>query len=93
MINISIAWANIEDDDRILNFASKFIARGVALAKCRKLAHRYIYQNYAAVDQKVFGSYGPTNYARLSAIHRKYDPTGVFTRLQPGYFKTNELEE
>jgi hypothetical protein len=87
VINISITWANIEDDDRIMKFAVDFIDSGVALAKCRNLAHRYIYQNYAAAQQDVFTGYGPTSQARLNATHQKYDPTNVFTKLQPGFFK------
>jgi hypothetical protein len=47
----------------------------------------YIYQNYAAAEQPVFPSYGASNYAKLKAISAKYDPAGVFTKLQPGYFK------
>ena len=62
---------------------------GVELAKSRNLAHRYIYQNYAAAAQDVFSGYGPESQARLKAIHEKYDPTNVFTKLQPGYFKIN----
>ena len=89
VINISIAWTDIADDDRIMEFAANFISSGVALAKSRNLAHRYIYQNYAAAPQDVFTGYGPINKARLQAIHQKYDPTNVFTKLQPGYFKSN----
>lgn len=89
LINISIAWTDIADDDRIMEFAANFISSGVALAKSRNLAHRYIYQNYAAAPQDVFTGYGPINKARLQAIHQKYDPTNVFTKLQPGYFKIN----
>jgi hypothetical protein len=87
VINISIAWSNISDDARIMAFSANFISSGVALATSRNLANRYIYQNYAAAAQNVFAGYGPTNQARLQAIHQKYDPTGVFTKLQPGYFK------
>jgi hypothetical protein len=89
VINVSIAWTDIADDDRIMEFAANLISSGVALAESRNLAFRYIYQNYAAAAQDVFAGYGPTNQARLKAIHQKYDPTNVFTKLQPGYFKIN----
>jgi hypothetical protein len=72
-----------------MKFAADFISGGVALAQSRNLAHRYIYQNYAAAAQDVFAGYGPTNQAKLKAIHQKYDPSNVFTELQPGYFKIN----
>jgi FAD/FMN-containing dehydrogenase len=51
------------------------------------LHHRYIYQNYANISQDVFAGYGEENRDRLRKIQRKYDPEGVFSRLQPGYFK------
>lgn len=89
MINISLAWSDIADDERIMAFASNFISSGVALATSRGLDFRYIYQNYAAIQQDVFAGYGPENQAKLQAIHAKYDPTNVFTKLQPGYFKIN----
>jgi hypothetical protein len=51
------------------------------------LWHRFIYQNYAGIGQDVFASYGPERHARLLETQQKYDPEGVFLRLQPGYFK------
>ncbi|KFY43207.1 hypothetical protein V495_04101 [Pseudogymnoascus sp. VKM F-4514 (FW-929)] len=87
LINISIAWADIKDDARILKFAADFIGEGVALSKKRKLDHSYIYQNYAAKQQDVFTGYGPVNHAKLKKVQKKYDPQGVFEKLQPGYFK------
>lgn len=89
MINLSIAWSSIADDARIMDFCANFIAAGVALAEARNLSNIYIYQNYAAQSQDVFASYNATNQAKLKAIHAKYDPTNVWTDLQPGYFKIN----
>lgn len=45
--------------------------------------------NYASQFQDVVPSYNATNHARLVSIAEKYDPDGVFQRLQPGYFKLN----
>lgn len=87
VINTSVAWSNISDDTRILTFAANLINRSVALAKSRDLDFRYIYQNYAAIQQDVFRGYGHDNHNKLIAINAKYDPDGVFTKLQPGYFK------
>lgn len=70
-----------------MKFATDFINGGIALSKSRKLDHPYIYQNYAAKQQDVFTGYGAANKAKLKAIQKKYDPSGVFTKLQPGYFK------
>lgn len=67
--------------------SDNMISKAVALGKEMGLWHRFIYQNYATIQQDVFEGYGPENRARLSQIKQKYDPTGVFTKLQPGYFK------
>lgn len=34
--------------------------------------------------------YGPDNYDKLNDVSEKYDATGVFQDLQPGYFKLKE---
>ena len=46
-----------------------------------------MYQNYADCEQDVFAGYGKENWDRLRGIQKKYDPEGVFSKLQPGYFK------
>ncbi|KAF7920512.1 hypothetical protein EAE99_008125 [Botrytis elliptica] len=51
------------------------------------LDNQFIYMNYASEEQDVFGGYGEVNEKKLRDIQRKYDPEGVFKRLQPGYFK------
>ncbi|KAG8415780.1 hypothetical protein J3459_011876 [Metarhizium acridum] len=86
-INISIAWKNRADDKCILKFAADFIANSVKVAKDKNLFPDYIYQNYAAKDSKVFDGYAAKNHDRLRQIKAKYDPTGIFCKLQPGYFK------
>lgn len=47
----------------------------------------WVYMNYASQFQDVISSYGPENKAALKRIAAEYDPTGVFQKLQPGYFK------
>ncbi|KAL4963818.1 FAD-binding oxidoreductase [Aspergillus stella-maris] len=42
------------------------------------------YVNYAARDQDSLAGYGPSNLERLWGVARKYDPEGVFQRLQGG---------
>ena len=59
----------------------------IVAAKDLGVYHRYIYQNYANITQDVFAGYGEENRERLREIQKKYDPEGVFSRLQPGYFK------
>ena len=45
--------------------------------------------NYGNKVQDVVAGYGAQNKAKLLSISKKYDPSGVFEKLQPGYFKLN----
>lgn len=67
--------------------ARKVISLGNSTAHEMQKSHRYIYQNYAAAEQKVFEGYGEENLESLRQVSKKYDPDGVFQKLQPGYFK------
>jgi hypothetical protein len=87
LINVSSKWTNTADDALIMDWASSVIDKALALGKSRGVWNRYIYQNYAGKPQDVFAGYGPVNKAKLVSIHKKYDPSDVFTKLQPGYFK------
>ena len=87
VFNTALQWSNAADDVRVYAAARNTINRSTAEAKARGLSFKYIYENYAAAEQDVFESYGSANHAKLKAISKKYDPTGVFQTLQPGYFK------
>lgn len=87
VFEISFRWSRPEDDLRMQTAGNNVINRAAALSKSMGLDHRYIYQNYANASQNVFVGYGEENRAKLNAIQNKYDPEGVFSRLQPGYFK------
>jgi len=77
VVNIAISWSNAADDARILAAGQNMV----------DLDHPFLYQNYASQQQNVFPSYGSDNLARLRSISAKYDPTKVWQKLQPGYFK------
>ncbi|KAF2019871.1 FAD-binding domain-containing protein [Aaosphaeria arxii CBS 175.79] len=87
LLNLNNMWAEAGDDARVLKANANIIQRTVAEAKRRNLHHEYIYMNYASQFQAVIPSYGAENQRKLKAIARKYDPTEVFQRWQPGYFK------
>jgi len=87
VLSISPRWSNAENDEAIHAAFGKFLDRSVALGKEMGLYHPYIYQNYANGSQYAFAGYGEENRGRLWEIQRKYDPEGVFSRLQPGCFK------
>jgi hypothetical protein len=87
VINIAISWSLASDDAAVLGAASNCISRSNATAYSQGVGFPYIYQNYAALQQPVFESYGQKNLAKLRAVSKKYDPFGVWQKLQPGYFK------
>lgn len=87
VINIAISWSSTADDTRVLAAARNMVNRGNATAYSMDLGHPYLYQNYAALEQDVFNSYGPKNKQRLLKVREEYDPGALFTKLQPGYFK------
>ncbi|RDA86080.1 hypothetical protein CP532_1136, partial [Ophiocordyceps camponoti-leonardi (nom. inval.)] len=44
-----------------------------------------IFMNQASHDQRVLQSYGDATYQRLKAIHKAYDPQGLFSKRQGGF--------
>ena len=87
MFNLAFMWSSVADDERVIAASRRVRDRAVALAKSMGLDFRYVYQNYASIDQDVFAGYGEVNKQRLIDISKKYDPGQVFQKLQPGYFK------
>jgi len=87
VINIAISWSLATDDAAVFAAAGNTIARANATAYAQGLGFPFIYQNYAALQQNVFEGYGAANLAKLRAVSEKYDPLGVWQKLQPGYFK------
>ncbi|KAL3449126.1 hypothetical protein BJX65DRAFT_306191 [Aspergillus insuetus] len=85
--SLTPGYSDAEDDARFEALNDEIMNKVIAIAKERGLYHPFIYQNYAGAGQDVYAGYGAENRARLSEIQRKYDPEGVFWKLQPGYFK------
>jgi hypothetical protein len=85
--NLAIMWTDAADTDRIYKFSNSLYETLQAEAVKRDLANDFIYMNYASPWQDPIASYGEANKERLKNVANKYDPTGVFQRLQPGYFK------
>lgn len=86
---IALKWSNTADDSRLNKFAATVKDRAVAAGKAKGKHVDYLYMNYASPWQDPVAGYGAANKAKLQQISKKYDPTGVFERLQPGYFKLN----
>lgn len=85
--NLAIMWSNPADNARIMTFSNSLYERLVAIAGARGLNNDYIYMNYASPYQDVIASYGAASKQKLKQVSGFFDPTGVFQRLQPGYFK------
>lgn len=86
-------WSAVHNDADVYRIAQTILNKAVALAQVKALGHGYLYQNYTASFQDVFGSYGTENKARLLRIQELYDPGKVFVDLQPGYFKLRPSAE
>ncbi|MCJ1266760.1 hypothetical protein MMC22_006645 [Lobaria immixta] len=89
LMSLSFMWSSAGDDDRIYATTNRIIDCSIAAAKKMHLDYKFVYQNYASRRQNVFASYGQANHDRLVQISRKYDPSQIFQKLEPGYFKLN----
>ncbi|KAL9018438.1 MAG: hypothetical protein Q9185_004281 [Variospora sp. 1 TL-2023] len=87
IVQLAVQWSSSADDSKVYSTTQRVVERSVAAAKILGVDSKYIYQNYAAKGQDVFAGYGETNQRRLIEISKRYDPKGVFQKLQPGYFK------
>ncbi|KAF2648004.1 FAD-binding domain-containing protein [Lophiostoma macrostomum CBS 122681] len=87
IMNMGSNWNETADDARILEFNAKVIGLVKEKAKQLRADNDFIYMNYASQFQDVVAGYGAENKAKLIEVSKKYDPTGVFQILQPGYFK------
>jgi hypothetical protein len=86
ILNLAIMWTDPADNSRIYSFSNTLYERIQAEAVKRGLANDYIYMNYASPWQDPIASYG-ANKQKLKQVASVYDPTAVFQKLQPGYFK------
>jgi hypothetical protein len=82
-----MVWDDASKDDKFNKAALEFMNAAKAEAKSRGVYSRYIYLNYAGPYQNVIPGYGEANLAKLKSIAKKYDPTAVFQKLQPGGYK------
>ncbi|KAK8075426.1 FAD-dependent monooxygenase yanF [Apiospora hydei] len=86
---LAASWTHKEDDARVTAYLSGVLRDIKDEALRRGVFSKYVYMNYASEYQDVISSYGSINKDKLKKIAMKYDPTQVFQKLQPGYFKLN----
>jgi hypothetical protein len=87
IIQLACSWTNAADDQKVYQVMSDIMKAIKADAIKLGVQNDWVYMNYAAMFQDVIGSYGAASKSRLKTVSNKYDPTGVFQTLQPGYFK------
>ncbi|KAF2683857.1 FAD-binding domain-containing protein [Lentithecium fluviatile CBS 122367] len=87
IFNLAITWSKAEDEPRMINFCSDVIKAAKAEAQRLGADNDFIYMNYALQYQDPLGSYGAANLNKLRPVAAKYDPTAVFQKLLPGYFR------
>jgi hypothetical protein len=84
---VTMGWDNAADDDTVQQGVQAIVDKHIDILRKKNLYEPFLYLNYADNSQDPFTSYGKANKARLQAVSRKYDPTGVFQKAMPGGFK------
>ncbi|KAF2148606.1 FAD binding domain-containing protein [Myriangium duriaei CBS 260.36] len=87
ILTFSNRWNHTQHDKLFNDLRARAYRKIKKEAISRGFYHNYLYMNFAGENQDVISSYGINNKRRLISIARKYDPTGVFQHLSPGYFK------
>jgi FAD/FMN-containing dehydrogenase len=82
-----VSWTDAKDDEAIMKAAKEYMSRAVDIGRELGKGNDYVYMPYSSPYQAVVDGYGSANVERLKAIAEKYDPTGVWRKLQPGGFK------
>lgn len=80
-------WNDESLDGAMETARQKFIDAAVSVGKKHDTYSPFIYLNYASPKQDPLCGYGSESVAFMKKVAEKYDPTGVFQRLQPGGFK------
>ncbi|KAH7313295.1 hypothetical protein B0I35DRAFT_479995 [Stachybotrys elegans] len=79
-------------DDEVTQTYKTILARVEKEAKKRRLYHPFLFANYVAQWQGVFGSYGDANRKSLAEVANVYDLERTFQCLQPGSFKISSMD-
>ncbi|KAF2843336.1 FAD binding domain protein [Patellaria atrata CBS 101060] len=87
IINLGYTWSSPTSDNVFNALGAEVINFGKKLAQQRGLWDEFLYHNYADISQNPFDSYGAANKAQLVKTQRKFDPSGVFSKLVVGGHK------
>lgn len=76
-------WLGLDEEDGAIHEAVSSIAEHTRdLAKARGLLLDFILSSFAGPKQNVMHSYGEDNVRKMKEVAAKYDPNGVFQKLQ-----------
>lgn len=84
-------WTDESDDDEVRSIGIETTEKFNEISKARGSFLPYLYMGDASRDQNPLASYSTDNIARLSQIAKKYDPLGLFQRLQNDGFLLSRL--
>lgn len=68
----------------MLEASRKITDAAESAAKRNGMFLDFNYSNYASREQDPLASFGEENFRKLSELARRYDPGGIFQRLQFG---------
>ncbi|EJP63046.1 6-hydroxy-D-nicotine oxidase [Beauveria bassiana ARSEF 2860] len=85
-------WNDAGLDATMEDARQKFIDAAVSVGQKHGTYSPFIYLNYASPKQDPLCGYGAENFAFMKTVAKKYDPFGVFQRLQPGGFKLSQVQ-
>lgn len=87
-VNIIASWENAADNEKVNQFVATFLSNLNAAAKQQGLHIPFSFLNDAQSGEKVFQYYGGgKSLPKMQKISKKYDPNGVFQKLETGGFK------
>lgn len=79
-------WPQDSDDTAAENAVDTLAATAKSLAEKEGKLLKYVCMTFATSEQDVINSYGPENVKEMKQVAAKYDPDGVFQKLQYGGF-------
>ncbi|OAA79999.1 FAD binding domain protein [Akanthomyces lecanii RCEF 1005] len=85
-------WNDASLDSTMEDARQNFIDAAVSVGNKHNTYSPFIYLNYASPKQDPLCGYGADNVAFMKKAAKKYDPTGVFQKLQPGGFKLSHAQ-
>ncbi|GLA46849.1 hypothetical protein AnigIFM63604_011450 [Aspergillus niger] len=86
-VGFAYEWPKDGSDDAAAQKAVDTISKTVqCLAKTKGTLLDFKYMTFDTGSQKVLGSYGAENIKLMQEVAAKYDPEGVFQKLQNGGF-------